>query len=320
MCLVAIALDQSRRFPLVIAANRDEFFDRPASRLGWWEPTAGAPAVLSGRDLKAGGTWMGLTAEGRLGLITNVRDPRRTDPDAPSRGGVVPLWLSGRLTTDRFWTQTALSGHNGFNLIAADFRAGECFYASNLGELPHRLERGIFGLSNARLDTPWPKVQQLKFRLQTALNKHAGVDGLAEELFDALGDRAGAPDDELPHTGIGLELERELSPAFIRTADGRYGTRCSTLVITERVNKRLVTHVLERTFTATGQGALLRRALLRGWPPRYEKTTAGMPARDLQPVVAEAVAESEVDHAVQPPLPAVAKRTRVRSLIRPLSA
>jgi uncharacterized protein with NRDE domain len=319
MCLVAIALDQSRRFPLVIASNRDEFFDRPASRLAWWEPTPGTPAVLSGRDLKAGGTWMGLTAEGRLGLITNVRDPRRLDPEAPSRGGVVPLWLSGRLSTDRFWTQTALSGHNGFNLIAADFRAGDCFYASNLGDLPHRLERGIFGLSNARLDTPWPKVQQLKFRVQTALNRHAGVDGLADELFDALGDRAAAPDDELPGTGVGLALERELSPAFIRTADGRYGTRCSTLVITERVNKRLVTHVLERTFTATGQGALLRRAVLRGWPPRYEKPEPGMTLQVQPPVVAEDVAESEVQEAVQPALPPTAKRTRVRSLIKPLS-
>lgn len=314
MCLVAIALDQSRRFPLVVAANRDEFFDRPAARLSWWDPGRGAPAILGGRDLAAGGTWLGLTTEGRMGLLTNVRAPSRHDADAPSRGDVVPLWLSGRLSTDRFWTQTALSGHNGFNLIAADFRAGDCFFATNQGQLPHRLERGIFGLSNGPLDAPWPKVSRLKFRLQTALNRHAGIDGLANELFDALADRSLPPDDELPSTGVGIERERDLAPAFIRTADGRYGTRCSTLVITERIHKRLVTHVLERTFQPTGTAALLRRATLRGWPPKY---TIGGPVPPPN-VVAEAVAESEVEGAVQPELPDTARRTRVRSLIKPL--
>jgi len=90
MCLVALAIDADRRFPLVVAANRDEFFKRPAARLGWWTPEHGGPAVLGGRDLEAGGTWMGLTAEGRLALLTNVRDPKRNDPDAPSRGRIVP--------------------------------------------------------------------------------------------------------------------------------------------------------------------------------------------------------------------------------------
>lgn len=317
MCLVAVAIDQSRRFPLVVAANRDEFFDRPSARLAWWEPGGGAPPVLGGRDLKAGGTWLGLTAEGRLGLLTNVRDPARHDAQAPSRGDVVPLWLSGRLSTDRFWTQTALSGHNGFNLIAADFRAGDCYYATNLGALPHRLDRGIHGVSNAGLDTPWPKVVALKFRLQTALNRHAGVEGLADELFDALADRSLAPDDALPATGVPLEVERWLSAAFIRSPDGRYGTRCSTLVITERVNKRLVTHVLERSFSVAGTGALLRRSVLRGWPPRYEKDANG---ERLEPpeVLREAVSETEVALALPPLVPPVVKRTRVRSLIKPV--
>jgi uncharacterized protein with NRDE domain len=318
MCLVALALDQSRRFPLVVAANRDEFFDRPASRLAWWEPGRGAPAVLSGRDLQSGGTWMGLTSEGRFALITNVRNPARNDPAAPSRGDVPMLWLSARLSTDRFWTQTALSGHNGFNLIAADFRAGDCFYATNLGQLPHRLERGVFGLSNAGLDTPWPKVEMLKHQLQAALNKHAGVDGLAIELFEALADRSMAPDEDLPSTGVPLELERVLSAAFIRTPDGRYGTRCSTLVITERVNKRLITHVLERTFSPTGSSALLRRAVLRGWPPKYEVGSDGRMSNVTNAVVAEDVSEAEVSSAVPPEVSPSAKRMRVRSLIKPL--
>jgi uncharacterized protein with NRDE domain len=320
MCLVAIALDQSRRFPLVVAANRDEYFDRPANRLAWWEPGKGAPPVLGGRDLKSGGTWMGLTSEGRFALVTNVRNSGQQDPSAPSRGQVPMLWLSAKLSTDRFWTQTALSGHNGFNLIAADFRAGDCFYATNLGQLPHRLERGIFGLSNAGLDTPWPKVDQLKHNVLLALNKHAAVEGLANELFDALADRNLVADEDLPNTGVPQELERQLSAAFIRTADGRYGTRSSTLVITERVNKRLVTHVLERTFSATSSSALLRRAVLRGWPPKYEVGSDGRMSTVANAVVAEDVSESEVSSAVPPELPPTAKRTRVRSLIKPIGA
>ena len=162
MCLIALAIDQSRRFPLVVAANRDEFFARPATRLGWWEHDAGGPAILAGRDLTAGGTWLGLTAEGRLAMVTNVRDPARMDPTAPSRGVIVPQWLSGREPTDRFWMRTALSGYNGFNLIAADFKRGECFWASNLGAHPKRLERGVYGVSNASLDTAWPKTIALR--------------------------------------------------------------------------------------------------------------------------------------------------------------
>ena len=96
MCLIGLAIDQSRRFPLVIAANRDEYFARPSARLGWWTPEGGGPAILGGRDLAAGGTWLGLTAAGRLAMITNVRDPSRVDLQAPSRGLIVPRWLSAQ--------------------------------------------------------------------------------------------------------------------------------------------------------------------------------------------------------------------------------
>lgn len=299
MCLVAFAIDQSRRFPLVLASNRDEFFDRPTQALDWWTPEAGGPPVLGGRDLLAGGTWLGLTAEGRLGLVTNVRDPARSDPQAPSRGDVVPLWLQGRLSTDRFWTQTALSGHNGFNLVAADFASGDCFFASNLGALPQRLGRGVHGVSNATLDTPWPKLSALKFRMRAALNRHAGVEGLAGALFAALADRTVAEDDALPSTGVPLEVERWLSPAFIRSPDGRYGTRCSTLVITERVNRRLVTHVIERSFDADPATVRLRRTQLRAWPPAHDRRGPGDPVLQ-EPVLEHRVAE----HApVRPAVP-----------------
>jgi uncharacterized protein with NRDE domain len=307
MCLVALALDQSRRFPLVIATNRDEFFKRPAARLSWWSPGPGLPDILGGRDLEAGGTWLGLTTQGRLALITNVRDSAHKDPSAPSRGAIVPRWLAGDLTADRFWMHTALSGHNGFNLIAADFHRGECFWASNLDAHPMRLERGLYGLSNASLDTPWPKVTILKEELREAIEASESLDALTGRLFDALADRTPAPDEHLPSTGVSHELEKTLSSAFIRTPDMNYGTRCTTLVVTERVNKRLVTHVLERSFNPTGGMALLRRSVLKDWPPRYAEDTPP------ESVAQAAVTESE-DNATQA---APARKTRVRSLLKP---
>lgn len=308
MCLVALAIDQSRRFPLVVAANRDEFFKRPTARLAWWSPGPGRPDILGGRDLEAGGTWLGLTAAGRLAFVTNVRDPSRQDPQAPSRGDIVPRWLAGDLQTDRFWMRTALAGHNGFNLVAADFQRGECFWASNHEVHPVRLERGLFGLSNGRLDAPWPKVDLLKARVGAALSASDSVDALGSRLFEALGDRTLADDALLPSTGVSPELEKLLSAAFIRTPDGSYGTRCSTLVITERVNKRLVTHVLERTYGASGGMALLRRSTLKDWPPRYSEEPP-----------AEAAAQGSVDEAEVPAagVEAQSRKTRVRSLLRP---
>jgi len=309
MCLVALAIDHDRRFPLVVVANRDEFFSRPANRLAWWTPDKGDAPILGGRDLESGGTWMGLTQQGRLAFLTNVRDPRRQDPQAPSRGTIVPAWLSGRETTDRFWMRTALSGHNGFNLVAADFTQGECFWASGAEPYPRRLQRGVYGLSNGGLDTPWPKVQTLKARLRASLAGATTVDALAARLFAALSDRDMAPDAELPHTGVPREWERALSAAFVRSHDQAYGTRCSTLIITERSGRHPVTHVLERSFSTTGDVALLRRATLRNWPPRYR--TEGAPLPDPQ----AAVSESAID--IVTPAASPAKRTRVRTLLKP---
>lgn len=279
MCLAALAIDHSRRFPLVVASNRDEFFDRPASRLGWWTPDPDlpdAPEILAGRDQTSGGTWFGLTSAGRLALLTNIRDPARNDPAAPSRGSIVPGWLTASAPPDRFWVRTALTGHNGFNLIAADFARGDCWWISSARAAPVRLESGIFGLSNGVLDEPWPKVTQLKHRMAEAIRAACndaapqGSDALAQALLTALADRTPAPDDQLPSTGIAQDLERQLSPAFIRTVDGRYGTRCSTVLITERVGRHLITQVYERSHPAGAGLALMRRATLKDWPPRYQ--------------------------------------------------
>lgn len=313
MCLTALALDASRQFPLVVAANRDEYFARPANRLAWWTPDGAAHPILSGRDAQAGGTWMGLTAQGRLALVTNIRRPHSPDGEAPTRGRIVPGWLRGDLPAERYWPRVALSGHEPFNLIAADFRAGDCFWASSDHACPRRIERGIVGLSNGTLDEPWPKVVALKQAVQQGLDIARSVDELANQLFAALADRTVAPDSALPKTGVSMDLERMLAPAFIRSPDGLYGTRCSTLVITERVGKRLVTHVLERTFTSGPGLALLRRASLKDWPPKYRLDNSGEPEPTAE---TSPVADTELaEHA--PGQEGAARKRRVRSLLRP---
>lgn len=302
MCLVALAINQHRRFPLVIAGNRDEYFDRPAARLGWWQPQqAGSSEILGGRDLKAGGTWLGLTRPGRLALVTNIRAPGRVDPEAPSRGHIVPLWLTSQRTPEQRWVQIATLGYNPFNLIAADFEAGACWWGSSSHAAPMRLSRGIYGLSNGTLDAPWPKVLRLKAQLAGLLDAvpasrgpgrgntaQGDLDDLITGLFAALSDRGTPADHELPATGVGLAMERVLAPAFVRTADGRYGTRCSTLVITQRVGTRLVTHMLERSFTSGPGLALLRHITLDDWPARlHERQAAAVSGRDRPAIAAD---------------------------------
>ena len=324
MCLVAFALDQSSRYPFVMAANRDEFFDRPAARLGWWEPETGGPAILGGRDLHAGGTWLGMTALGRLGMVTNIRDPQDMDPQAPSRGQIVPQWLKGDLHMSMLWPRLAMAGHNGFNMIALDFAQGECFWLNNKRVYPERLQRGIFGLSNAQLNTPWPKVQGLKARLRSSLSEAHDADDLAAMLFEALADPQPAPDEQLPRTGVSTEWERLLSSAFIRAGNGLYGTRCSTVIVTERINKRLVTHVMERTFSAQSTVALMRRVTLRNWPPRHTMAASDVAKLDatLPPPALrhdedfESSVISEHDDADLQAMSG-AKRQRARSLIKP---
>lgn len=271
MCLAAIALDVSLRFPLVVAANRDEFFERPADPLDWWTPEGHSQPILGGRDRQAGGTWMGLSRSGRLAIVTNVRQPGPAVTDGPSRGGIVPAWLGTTQPADRFWTQVALSGHAPFNLVAADFQRRECFWASNVVASARRLDHGVTVVSNAAsLEAPWPKVQRLRggmAQLLKACGTDTVVDDLAGRLFTLLADRTQAADEELPDTGLPRERERWLSSAFIASPDGRYGTRCSTVVVTERTGRQWTTHVWERSFGADGEPSLLRRATVTDWPP-----------------------------------------------------
>lgn len=269
MCLVALAVGASERFPFVLASNRDEFYDRDATPLAWWMPEGASVPLLGGRDLRAGGTWLGLSAGGRLAFVTNVRDPSSIDPTARSRGELVTRWIQGHPAPDArgWWAGIDADRYNGFNLIALDAARGQLFWAGRDRHgvhAPVMLARGVHGVSNATLDTPWPKVQRLKARLAEAVSAAGSLQELSAPLFAALSDASRAPDAELPHTGVPHEVERWLSAAFIRSPDGRYGTRCSTLVVTERIDDTLVTHVIERSH-APG-APVERRERIDGWP------------------------------------------------------
>jgi uncharacterized protein with NRDE domain len=226
MCLILFAYRYHPRYELVLAANRDEFFDRATAPAAFWDDQ---PDILAGRDLEAGGTWLGITCGGRFAAITNFRDPSSVIPDAPSRGALVSDFLRGHETADGYLQRLApnASAYNGFNLLAWD---GErlCYF-SNRNGAPRALPAGLYGLSNELLDTPWPKVRRGRDKLAAALLDVDAAD--AGALLALLDDRAPAPDEDLPNTGVGLELERELSPLFISMP--HYGTRSSTALLVD---------------------------------------------------------------------------------------
>ena len=245
MCLILAALDAHPDYALVVAANRDEFYDRPTTRADFW---ADHPGILGGRDLRAGGTWLAVDRSGRFAAVTNYRQGER-EPAAPrSRGLLVSDYLSSEIDATAYAARVEREGaeYNGFNLLAGDAR--ELHWLSNREGRPRRLGPGIYGLSNHLLDTPWPKVTAGKTALQALLGGHSG--DLVSGLFALLSDSTRVPDDALPRTGIGLAWERLLSSAFIATAE--YGTRSSTVVLMGRDG--MVTFV-ERSFGPNGASA-----------------------------------------------------------------
>ncbi len=277
MCLVAWSLDQHARFPLVLASNRDEFLDRPTAGLAWWPATADGRQVLAGRDLQAGGTWLGLSNTGRLALLTNIRAPQQQRPDAPSRGAIVPAWLDSDLPADTLWARTASAGHNGFNLVHLDLVRRLCHWMSSDHPGPVRLDAGLYGLSNGALDEPWPKVRRLKAALDGEVRDTLATKGsalqLAERLLLCLQDRQRADDAELPATGVPADIERGLSSIFIDMPERRYGTRSSTVLVVERVQvdgaPRHAATLIERTVAGAADTAelpALRSYTLPDWP------------------------------------------------------
>lgn len=228
MCLIVVAWKTHPAFRLVVAANRDEAYARPAAPADWWPD---APDLLAGCDLREGGTWMGVTRAGRFAAVTNFRDPAFAQlANAPSRGALVADFLRGEADAEAYarYLCARAAAYNGFNLLVAD--AGGLFYLSNRAEGVRRLEPGVYGLSNHLLDTPWPKVVRARQAMADALDAADGAaaDGWDSGLWEMLGNRIVAADDELPDTGVGREFERLLSPPFIRS--DAYGTRASTVL------------------------------------------------------------------------------------------
>jgi uncharacterized protein with NRDE domain len=239
MCLALIALHAHPQYPLVIAANRDEFHARAADPAHWW-----THEMLAGRDRVAGGTWFGVTRKGRWALITNFREGTARDPDAPSRGGLVTQALSAGDTAIAFTARASVDGQrfHGFNLLMGDGATGA--YASNRASGGKVLAPGIVGLSNHLLDTPWPKVVRSKAALATVLARN---DDPVAAAFEMLADRQPANAGALPATGVSPQWERILSPIFIVSPE--YGTRCSTILT---VDVSGMVRLVERSFDASG--------------------------------------------------------------------
>jgi uncharacterized protein with NRDE domain len=225
MCLILVGWRMNRQFPCLIAANRDEFHARPTAPAAWWQEH---PQVLAGQDLRAGGTWLGMTRTGRFAALTNYRDPSERRAEAPSRGALVTELLDSTAPVSECldYLRRVGAAYNGFNLIFSDgARLG--IYESVPG-IGRELGPGMYGLSNHLLDTPWPKVQKAKSGLAAAFGNPSDTAPMLSLLRD---DRP-APDAQLPQTGFNLGWERLLSSAFVLSSD--YGTRCSTIIRIEQ--------------------------------------------------------------------------------------
>ncbi len=248
MCLLVLAWNAAPGRRLVLAGNRDEFHARPTAPMQWWT----APRMLAGRDLQAGGTWLGAGEDGRFAVVTNFRSPALPAADAPSRGELIPGFFAGRERPLAFLQRVAADGERyaGFSLLLGD--AGELAWWSNRADHgPAQLAPGVYGLSNGLLDTPWPKLTRTRARFAALLA--AGAPSL-DALLDLMTDRAAAPEADLPDTGIGRERERFLSAPFIVGA--AYGTRCTTALA---VDERGRVHAAERSYDPAGRALDTRR-------------------------------------------------------------
>lgn len=238
MCLIVFAWRPGHALPLLVAANRDEFYPRPSLPLAHWHDQ---PGIYAGRDLQAGGTWLGIGPQGRFAALTNLRDPSQAE-GARSRGELPAGFLASQLSPSEFLheLQSRAEQFSGFNLLLGDGQ--QLWHYNPRNGAPQQLTAGLYGMSNASLDTPWPKLLRAKTALAAALaNEHE------DDLFSLLADRQVAADAELPQTGIALEFERLLSSTFI--CSSAYGTRASTVLKVQASGARLL---IERSFGPHG--------------------------------------------------------------------
>ena len=247
MCLIVFAWRPAHSRVLRLAANRDEFYARPSSVLGEW---ADAPGVFAGRDLQAGGTWLGITQDGRFAALTNIRDPEEK-AGARSRGELTSHYLRSRASPGAYLEEVMArsSDYAGFNLLLGD--RTQLWYFNSCEGQPRCLEAGVYGLSNAALDTPWPKLLRARAALQ------ANEDASDAQLLHLMADTQQPADHLLPDTGLDLATERLLSSIFIGNISASYGTRASTVLSLGQTGWT----VTERSFGP--HGALLGEVALR---------------------------------------------------------
>lgn len=240
MCLILFANDYHPNYQLIVAANRDEYYNRPTLQASFWDDN---PNLLAGKDLEQGGTWLGITKTGRFAAVTNFRDPNRNYLHAPSRGSLGLDYLNKDISTHDYILnlKTKSDLYNGFNLLIGDMK--NLFYYSNIEKTTYKIKSGIHGLSNNFLDVPWPKVKKGVKNLYKCITDPKINPSL---LFELLADDEKPADNELPHTGVELEWEQILSPIYVKSNNYNYGTRCSTVLLVDKNN-----HVMlwERSFS-----------------------------------------------------------------------
>lgn len=249
MCLIAIAPQIHPLYPLVIIANRDEFYHRPTAPAAFWQDH---PDILAGRDLQQNGTWLGITKSGRIAAITNFREPAALDPRAPSRGLLVSNFLVSDQLPEAYLLsiQNAKKTYNGFNLVVGDMN-GLWWYSNKKNDIV-KIEPGIHVISNHFMDTPWPKTQKIKTGMQDICRGSTPVD--PENFFHLLSDTNRPADDQLPDTGVGLEWERLLSSVFV--SSDIYGTRSSAVILAESSGQ--ITFI-ERTYEPHANTPLIEK-------------------------------------------------------------
>ncbi|MEX0724415.1 MAG: NRDE family protein [Gracilimonas sp.] len=228
MCLITFAYKDHPKYNLILAGNRDEFYGRPTRKAQFWTEED-HPNILAGKDLEGGGTWLGVHKDGRWGALTNYRDPKIEKEDPPSRGELVLDYLSsGKSAMDYLQEVTQKADkYNGFNLLLWDTKG--FYHYSNQNKRVTNISDGIHGISNALLDTPWPKLTSANRQLKTITDQNE-ID--KEQLFELLKDETKASEDELPVTGIPRDLEKAVSSIFIKTEN--YGSRCSTVLLIDK--------------------------------------------------------------------------------------
>ncbi len=248
MCLIVFALNEHPEYPLILAANRDEFYKRPALYAHRWKDL---PGVLAGRDQTAGGTWLGITSNGRFAAITNFRGPEHLQTDVASRGMLTVDFLTEGDSPQEYIEKLKNKDkpYNGYNLLISE-TPGTMVHYSNITSDTSVMQSGFHGLSNHLPDTPWPKVKKGTGALKDIIKSRIVDTG---KILNIMRDRQPAPYDELPDTGIDRELERQLSPIFINIPG--YGTRCTTILLIDKSGR-----VTFEEYSYDGKGAEINQS------------------------------------------------------------